>query len=258
MRGLIVLALLATFPSLAMAELHTESVEYRHGDTVLEGYLAYDPTLPAPRPGVLIVHEWKGLNDYAKRRAEQLAALGYVAFAADMYGKGILAKDHAEAGQLSGTFRQDRQLMRARATAALDVLRGHEQVDAARLAAIGYCFGGTTVLELARAGTDLRGVASFHGGLGAPTPAQTGGVTARVMVFHGADDTFISPEELAVFEAEMQSAGADYQIVQYPGAVHSFTVPDAGNDPSKGMAYNASADADSWQKLKAFLTEIFD
>ena len=241
----------------AQAQVHAEPLEYRHGDAVLEGYLAYDDSIAGPRPGVLVVHEWKGLNDYAKRRAEQLAQLGYVAFAVDMYGKGVRAKDHAEAAKLSGIYRSDRQLMRGRIQAALDVLRGLERVDAQRIAAIGYCFGGTTVLELARSGADILGVVSFHGGLDTPTPAQAGQVHARILVLHGANDPWVTQEHVAGFTQEMQAAGARYTVIQYEGAVHAFTVPEAGNDPSTGMAYNKTADRRSWEAMQAFLSEVF-
>lgn len=245
----------SVFP--AHAELETRTVEYRHGDIVLEGYLAYDAAKTDKRPGILVVHEWKGLNDYAKGRAEQLAAMGYVAFAADMYGKGVYAKDHEEAGRLSGAFRSDRQMTRDRITAALEVLKAQPGVDLDKIGAIGYCFGGMTVLELARSGADIRGVASFHGSLGTPSPAAPGAVKARVIVFHGADDPHIQPDQVEAFEKEMQAAGVVYQVIQYPGAVHSFTVPEAGDDPSKGAAYNAEADRKSWQKMKEFFAQLF-
>lgn len=239
------------------AAVKTETVEYTHGDAVLEGVIAYDDSTDERRPGVLVVHEWKGLNPYAIRRAEQLAQLGYVAFAVDMYGKGVRAQDHEEAKKLSGIYRNDRLLMRGRIQAALDRLRAHAAADPQRLAAIGYCFGGTTVLELARSGADVLGVVSFHGALNTPNPADAGHIKGKVLVLHGAADTFVSPEEVAAFEKEMQDAAVDYRIIQYPGAVHSFTVPDAGNDPSKGMAYNAEADEQSWQEMLEFFRQIF-
>ena len=239
----------------AWAAIHTEPVEYRDGATVLEGYLAYDDALATPRPGVLVVHEWKGLNDYAKRRASQLAELGYVAFAIDMYGKGVLAKNHDEAATLSGAFRNDRQLMRMRAKAGLDVLRRRPQTDASRLAAIGYCFGGMTVLELARSGEPLRAVATFHGGLSTPHPEDARQITAKLLIQHGADDHFVTADEVAAFEQEMHAAGVDYKFIKYPGATHSFTVPEAGSDPSTGMAYNAEADRQSRAALQQFLRE---
>ena len=255
LRVLLVAGLL-TWAGVVEAAVEGRPVEYRHGDAVLEGYLAYDTAVEGKRPGILVVHEWKGLNDYAKRRAEQLAGLGYVAFAADMYGKGIRAKDHEEAGRLSGIYRSDRQLMRGRIGAALDVLLARAEVDPQRIGAIGYCFGGTTVLELARSGADVKGVVSFHGGLDTPAPAAAGGVKAKVLVLSGADDSFVSPG-VPGFEKEMKEAGVDYRLIQYPGAVHSFTVPEAGDDPSKGMAYNAAADRKSWEEMKRFFAGLF-
>lgn len=241
----------------AWAEIVTRTVEYQHGDTVLEGYLAYDEDVPGKRPGILVVHEWKGLGDYAKKRAEQLAALGYIAFAADMYGKGVYARDHAEAGKLAGMYTGDRQLMRERALAGLEILKAEAVTDTRRLAAVGYCFGGATVLEMARAGFPLKGVVSFHGMLKTPLPAAPGAVKAAVMVMNGADDTYITPEDIKAFAEEMRAAGADWQFVSFGGAVHSFTVKEAGNDPSKGAAYNAAADRRSWQMMREFFQEIF-
>ena len=239
------------------AAVHTETVGYHHGDAVLEGLLAYDDASQAKRPGVLVVHEWMGLGDYAKRRAQQLAELGYVAFAADMYGKGVRAKDHAEAAQLAGVYRNDRALMRARILAALEELSKHPLVDPSRIAAIGYCFGGTTVLELARSGADVVGVVSFHGALDTPKPQDAKNIKGRVLILHGANDPFVKKEQVAAFEEEMRQAKIDYRLIVYEGAVHSFTVPGAGNDPSNGMAYNADADRRSWEAMKVFLSELF-
>lgn len=240
----------------AHAELVTMNVEYRHGETVLEGYLAWDTAVEGRRPGVIVVHEWKGLNEYAKGRADRLAKLGYAAFAIDMYGKGVRAKTHEEAGRLSGVYRKDRALMRDRAKSALDFFRKRPEVDRGKIAAIGYCFGGTTVLEMARAGMDVTGVASFHGGLDTPNPEETRGVKARILVLHGADDSFVNAA-VPAFQEEMRASGADWQMILYGGAVHSFTVPDAGDDPSKGAAYNADADRRSWGAMKDFLAECF-
>lgn len=242
----------------ATAAVQHRAVEYRHGDAVLEGYLAWDDAAPAGRrPGVLVVHEWKGLGDYAKSRADQLAALGYVAFAVDMYGKGVYAKTHEEAGRLAGIYRQDRRLMRDRIRAGLEALRTQPQVDDTRIAAIGYCFGGTTVLELARSGADIRGVVSFHGGLSTPHPHDARQIKARLLVNHGDEDRFTSAADLEAFREEMRQAGVDWQLIIYGGAVHSFTVPTAGDDKSTGVAYNAAADRRSWAAMRAFLADIF-
>ena len=240
----------------AHAALKTELIDYRQGDTLLQGYLAYDDALTGKRPGVLIVHEWWGMNDYAKRRAEQLARLGYVAFALDMYGKGKATTSVKEASLLSGLFKIDRALVRARAATGLDLLRKRPEVDPARIAAIGYCFGGMVVLEMARGGADLKGVASFHGGLATPHPEDAKNIKGKVLVLHGADDTFESPAEIAAFQEEMRLARVDWQMNIYSGAVHAFTNPDAGKAKIKGVAYNEKADRRSWKALLAFFDEI--
>ncbi len=242
--------------SSAYAALHTETVAYKDGEVELEGFLAYDDAREGKLPGVLVFHEWKGLNEYAKKRATMLAQLGYVAFAADMYGKGVKAETHEEAAKLSSLYKEDRSLMRNRAKAALDFLASYERVNSDHIAAMGYCFGGTTVLEMARAGFGLKGVVSFHGALDTPIPANPGDIKAKVLVFHGADDEFVNAHVPAFME-EMKKSGADWQFVSFGGAVHSFTVPEAGNDPSKGMAYNKAADHRSWQTTKMFFDEIF-
>jgi dienelactone hydrolase len=206
---------------------------------------------------VLVVHEWWGLNDYAKRRAEQLAQLGYVAFAADVYGDGFNTTSPDEAGKRSGVFRNDRAAGRQRLRAALDTLRQNKLVDPKRIAAIGYCFGGTCVLELARSGADIAGVVSFHGSLATQMPASPGAVRAKVLVCHGADDAFESPDDIAGFQKEMREAGTDWQMIYYGGAVHSFTNPDAGKSGIAGVAYNERADKRSWEAMKSFFAEIF-
>jgi dienelactone hydrolase len=243
--------------SSAKAEIKLEAVEYRDGDTVLEGTMAYDDSVKEPRPGVLVCHEWKGHGDYVKMRAKMLAEQGYVAFALDMYGKGVYAKDHEEAGKLSGVFFKDREKMRTRAKAGLAVLMASSRVDKTRVAAIGYCFGGTTALELARAGEPLVGVVSFHGNLAAPIPAKRGEVKAKIRVHHGAEDTFVPMKVVEEFKKEMTDAGVDYQVTILEGAVHSFTVKEAGDDKSKGMAYNEKADVSSWDATMKFLKDVF-
>jgi len=239
------------------AKLRLEAIEYKEGDTVLEGYLAYDDAIKGKRPGVMVVHEWTGLGPYVKRRANELAELGYIAFAADIYGKGVRPKDHEEAAKVSGIYFNDRKLMRARAKAGLDVLKNHELTDKSRIAAMGYCFGGAAVLELARSGAGIGGVVSFHGILSTPNHEDAKNIKAKVMVFDGANDPFVPQEMVTAFEDEMRKAGVDWQMVIFGGAVHSFTVPEAGNDPSKGMAYNEKADKRSWEMMKIFYKEIF-
>lgn len=244
------------FASSAEAVVKTEPVQYKDGDVVLEGVLAYDDASKEKRPGVLVVHDWMGPSAFSTKKAEDLAALGYVAFAVDIYGKGIRPKDTKEAGAQAGKFKSDRALLRQRAHAAYDVLVKHALVDAKRTGAIGFCFGGTTALELMRRGTPLTGVVSFHGGLDAPlAPAK--GIQTKVLVLHGADDPFVKPEEISGFKAEMRASKLDWQFVEYANAVHAFTNPNAGNDNSKGAAYNALADKRSWEAMKDFFAEVF-
>ncbi len=251
------IAAIATLaPSAAQAALVTKTVEYKAGDTVCEGYLAYDDATNDRRPGVLVVHAWKGLDAHSKRSCEELAGLGYVAFAADIYGKGVRPSTMEDAAKTSGIYRGDRPLLRARVNAGLDELKRQSQTDSARLAAIGYCFGGMTVLELARSGADLDGVVSFHGGLGSPTPADAKKIKAHVLALHGADDPFVSAEELAGFQKEMREGGVEWQLVSYGGAVHSFTDPDAGNDPSQGAAYDPLAARRAWAAMRSFFDEV--
>ena len=240
----------------AQAAVKTETVHYQDGGTVLEGVVAYDDLPSAPRPGVLVVHEWMGLGEYATRRAEQLAQLGYVALAVDMYGKGVRAKDHTEAAELSGVYRKDRALMRGRILAALETLRRNPLVDAERIAAIGYCFGGTTVLELARSGADVLGVASFHGALDTPAPEDAKQIKGKVLILQGGSDPY-TIDQVPAFEQEMKQAGVDYTLIIYDGAAHSFTVPGAGSDKSTGAAYDADADKRSWETLQEFLKGLF-
>jgi dienelactone hydrolase len=205
----------------------------------------------------LIVHQWKGLGDYEKKRAEMLARLGYNVFAVDIYGKGIRPTTPQTASAEAAKYKENRALLRDRVRAGLDVLKQHELTDPRRVAAIGYCFGGTTVLELARSGADLAGVVSFHGGLGSPTPADASQIKAKILVLHGADDPFVPAAEVAAFEDEMRRGNVDWQLVAYGGAVHSFTDWNAGSDNSAGAAYNERADARSWEAMKQFFAELF-
>ena len=241
----------------AQGKVVGKAVEYRDGDQAFEGYLAYEDGIHGKRPGVLVVHDWMGISAETRRRCDMLAALGYVAFAADVYGKGIRPATPQEAAALAGKYKGDRSLLRSRLILALDQLRKDPRVDVAKLAAIGYCFGGTGVLELARSGANIRGVVSFHGGLDSLHPDDGKAITCKVLVLHGADDPFNPPADVAAFQEEMRRGGVDWQMIYYGGAVHAFTNPGAGNDASKGSAYNAKADARSWQAMRDFFNDIF-
>jgi dienelactone hydrolase len=257
MRYLLIVIIFMTGILEVHAELRREFVEYRDGDILLEGYLVYDDAIGGKRPGVVVVHEWWGLNDYIQRRAREVAELGYIAFAIDMYGKGVRAQDSQKAGELSGSITKDPKLLRSRAAAGLDILKNHELTDAGKIAAIGYCFGGKTVLELARSGAELTGVASFHGSLDTQNPDDAKNIKGSVLVLHGGDDTFISDKQVSAFQDEMRKAGVDWQMNIYGNAVHSFTNPDADNLNIKGIRYNKKADMRSWEALKIFFKEIF-
>ncbi len=257
MRKWVLLLAFLTLSSEAMAKVTTQVVEYKQGDTVLQGYLSYDDAVQGRRPAVLIVHDWLGCSDYQKMRAEQLAALGYVALAADVYGKGVRPANAQEAGAEAGKYYKDRGLFRARVRAGLDYLASRPQADPAKLAAIGYCFGGAGALELARSGAPVLGVVTFHGSLATPTPEDAKNIEGKVLVLHGADDPYVKQDELKGFMDEMRAANVDWQLVQYSGAVHSFTDKRAGTDNSKGAAYNANADRRSWRAMRDFLEEVF-
>ena len=239
------------------AEIVSKPVEYNEGQTTLEGLCVYDNSTTSKRPGVLIVHQWKGLGDYEKKRAEMLAKLGYNVFAVDIYGKGIRHNNPKDASAEAAKYKNDRKLLRARVNAGLDVLKKQEFTDAQRIAAIGYCFGGTTALELARSGAAVAGVVSFHGGLNTPNVGDARQIKTKVLALHGADDPHVPPAEVAAFEKEMRDAKVDWSLIAYGGAVHSFTDWNAGNDNSKGSAYNEKADKRSWEAMKQFFAEIF-
>jgi dienelactone hydrolase len=253
--ALLALGLMLVAPAAAL--LHQQVVDYHQGGATLSGYVAYDDSFPGLRPAVLVFHHWMGIDQYIKDRTDQLARMGYVAFAADIYGKGIRPANATEAGALATSYRNGRPLMRKRAQAALDTLRLIPRVDVKRIAAIGYCFGGGVALELARSGADIVGAVSFHGTLDTPHPEDAKNVKAKILVLQGADDKAASIKQIADFEDEMRGGSADYQIVLYGGAVHSFTMPMAGNDPKTGNAYDERADRRSWQALKDFFAELF-
>ncbi len=256
------MALLLVLAGAGLAEpkIEGETVEYSAQGLVMKGYLAYAESIKEKQPGVLVVHEWWGLNEYARQRARMLAELGYTALAVDMYGDGKQAMHPNEAGKFSSELMKNFDSAKARFMAAMDFLKQQPTVDPTRIAAIGYCFGGGVVLNMARQGVDLKGVASFHGALAAVKPAQTGMVRARILVLNGADDNFIPPEQIEAFKQEMKSAGADFQFISYPGAVHSFTNPEAtalGKKFNLPLEYNADADKKSWVELGEFLNRIF-
>lgn len=251
---LLIATLLALLATGARAEIVTEFIDYEHDGVALRGYLAYDDALQGPLPGVLVVHEWWGHNDYAQRRARMLAAEGYAAFALDMYGKGKLADTPTEAQALAIPLYQDRALMRARAQAGLDVLAQHDAVDDDHLAAIGYCFGGTVALELARSGADLDAVVSFHGGLSTPNPDDAKNIKASIMVCNGAADAFVPDEDRIAFRKEMEDANVDYQFIEYASAHHAFTNPESDARGMDNVAYNKKADERSWRAM----LDLFD
>jgi dienelactone hydrolase len=244
----------------AAAKVVSTPVDYAAQSVTLKGYYAYDDARPGKRPGVLVVHEWWGHNEYARKRARMLAELGYAALAVDMYGDGKQAMHPDDAGKFASETTKNFDVARARLQAAQDLLARQPQVDGARIAAIGYCFGGGVVLNMARQGADLRGVASFHGSLAAAKPAQPGAVKAKVIVFNGADDPFVKAEAIEAFKKEMAEARADFRFVNLPGAVHSFTNPDAdelGKKFNMPLRYDAAADQKSWSELQAFLAGVF-
>jgi dienelactone hydrolase len=249
------MAILALAAS-ARAELVGRPVEYTHGGTTLEGYLVYDDALKGKRPGVMVVHEWWGLNEYARKRADELARMGYVAFAADMYGKGVNTTDAKKATELSAPFRGT-PLVRERVRAGFDVLSKHDLVDTGRTAAIGFCFGGNAALELAFSGAAVTGVVSFHGNLPSPKPGDFANIKASILALHGANDSFVTPENIDSFEKALREAGVDWEMVVYGGAIHSFSNPDAGKFGIEGIAYNEKAAKRSWAHMKMFFDEIF-
>ncbi|WP_413582330.1 dienelactone hydrolase family protein [Bdellovibrio sp. HCB288] len=239
----------------ANAAIKTESVDYKEGKTTLEGFMAYDDSIKTPRPAVLIIHQWMGVTDNEKMRAQMLAEKGYVVLAADIYGKGVRATSPDEAGKLAGQYKNDRKLFRARGQAAFDLLKKNKMVDPKHIVVVGYCFGGTGALEMGRAGVPAAGFVSFHGGLSNPTPADAKNFKAPVLVAHGALDKGVNPEVMP-FMKEMDDNKVDYQFISYSGAVHAFTQKSAGNDPSKGVAYNEKADKRSWAHFMDFLNEV--
>jgi dienelactone hydrolase len=235
--------------------VQSKKLTYKIGDKEHVGYLAWDDATSGARPGVLVVHEWWGLNDYARGRADELAKLGYVAFCADMYGNGKVVDHPSDAGKLAGEVRKNVDQWRKTATAALDLLKAQPQCDRSKVAAIGYCFGGSTCLTLAYTGADLQAVATFHAALPTPTEDEANKIKPAIQVHHGAEDKFIPEEAIRAFKSRLDAAKVDYQFIAYPGAVHSFTVPGADKHGNPGMKYDKKADEQSWAAMKKLLAE---
>lgn len=257
MKKLTVFLLGLSLVSISSAALRTQLVRYKQASAVLEGYLAYDDAAMSNRPGVLIIHEWMGLNDLAKKRADELAMQGYVAFAADIYGKGIRPTTPQEAGNVSGMYKKDRKLFRARVNAGLETLKAQKNVDATKLAAIGFCFGGTGALELARSGADVDGVICFHGSLNSPTPEDAKNIRCKVLALQGGDDPYVPADETAAFQKEMRDAKVDWELVQYGNTVHGYTNPAGGNNNASGYAYNEQSEKRAFAAMHDFFQEIF-
>jgi dienelactone hydrolase len=259
MKAFWIAVLLFALLGAAHADIITKEVDYQVNGTTMKGFLAYDDAVTGARPGILVVHEWWGMNDYARKRARMLAELGYTAFALDMYGDGKQAHHPDDAGQFSSAIMKNQDLARARFNGALEVLRKEKTVDPRRIAAIGYCFGGAVVLQMARYGADLKGVVSFHGNLAPVSPARPGAVKAKILVLTGAADSFVPPEQVEQFKKEMDAAKADYRVIAYPGAKHSFTNLEAdefGKQFNLPLAYNEEADHASWKEMQEFFRTV--
>lgn len=255
-RPVLALVLLLLAPA-TLAAVKSKQITYKQGDTELQGFIAWDDARKDKRPGVLVVHEWWGHNQHARNAALKLARAGYVGFALDMFGKGKLAKHPADAQAFVAEATKDAEVTAARFNAALAELKADEHVDPARIAALGYCFGGHVALDMARAGADLDAVVTFHGSLGTETPAQPGAVKPRILVLTGDADPMIPPSQVTAFEEEMTAAGATFRVVSLPGAQHAFTNPDADKAGVPGLAYSAKADRKSWKEAMALLREVF-
>ena len=245
------------FSTTALAEVRTKMVPYKHGNLMLQGYFAWDDAIKGTRPGVLVVHEWWGLNDYVRGRAERLAAMGYVAFALDMYGKGRVTQHPDQAGTWMKQVQTDVNVWQGRALKGLDILQGHRLVDGNRLAAIGYCFGGSTVLQLVYSGARLKGVVSFHGALPLPRQNQPMRTDTKILIAHGNADPFVSEAHVKKFRSKLEATGLDWQMIVYSGARHAFTNPGADAHGIDALKYNKQADERSWRHMKLFFDEIF-
>lgn len=246
----------SSFSAPSLAAVKSKVLTYKKGSDTFEGLLVQpEGGQKTKGPAILMIHNWLGVTDETKTQATRMANLGYTVFAADIYGKGVRPKGPEEAGPESTKYKNNRALFRERLLLGLETLKAQEGVDASKIVAVGYCFGGTGVIELARAGADVRGVVSFHGGLDSPSPDDGKNIKARVLALHGADDPYVKAEDLAAFENEMRTHKIDWRLVKYGNTVHSFTEKAAGNDNSKGAAYNALADARSFEEFKDFMKE---
>lgn len=254
MRYFLAFAIALLLSSSAWAKLVEEVVEYKDGEATLEGLLVYDGAAH-PRPGVLVIHEWWGINDYIRERARQVASLGYIAFAPDVYGKGVRPESAEAAGKEAGRYMKDRALLRSRVKAGLEELKKKRMVDPERVAAVGYCFGGAAALELARSGAPVAATVTFHAPLASLSPRDAANIKGRVLVLHGAADPFVKEADLASFTKSMNDAGVDWRMTSFGGVVHGFTNAANGTDPSDGIAYDANADSRSWEEMKGFLAE---
>lgn len=244
--------------SASWAELQKETISYQHGDTELKGDIYWDDSVKGKRPGILVIHEWWGLNDYARQRAKQLAAEGYTAFAADMYGVGKVTRHGAQAKEWKQQITANLETWQKRAQLALNILKQHDTVKAEKTAAIGYCFGGATVMQLAYAGAETNGVVSFHGSLPVLAKPEGADISTRILVAHGNADSFIPDERVLAFGKALDKAGADWRMISYGNAKHGFTNPGAGSYGIDGLAYHEVADKDSWRQMLRFFSEIFE
>jgi dienelactone hydrolase len=257
-KTLLLMAGVMFFTNAASAAVHSQDVDYKSPDgQILQGYLAFSDDAVPKKGSIIIVPDWMGVSQFYKDKANKLAGEGYTALVADVYGVGVRPTGPDQAGELATKYKSNRPLLRARIHAAYDYVRSIKNIDRSKILVMGYCFGGTTALELARGGATLAGVVSFHGGLSNPTPDDAKNIKAPVLVMHGADDPLVPPEEVKAFHDEMKAANVNLQFVSYPGAVHAFTNPAAGNDNSKGAAYNKAADEASWIEFEKFLGEVF-
>jgi dienelactone hydrolase len=257
MRSILCAVVACALGQAASAAMKTEQIEYKQGDTALQGYIAYDDASEGKRPGVIVVHEWWGHNQHARNQAERLAKLGYVGFAIDMYGKGKLATHPTDAREMATAVRSNPQLATDRFMAAYNYITKHPKVDAERIGATGYCFGGSIILAMARRGVDIDALATFHSALTPIEPSTGKPIKTKILICHGGDDAFIPQADIDAFKKEMADAKADYEFLVLAGAKHSFTNPDADKAGVDGLAYNADADTKSWEAMTALFKKVF-